>query len=73
MSGFLLGTRFFARGEFFYVEIPFFLGFFDSSPFSELGFSLTLTPWSTQSGTFTCRRLTSVLKPEVALMKKAPQ
>jgi hypothetical protein len=53
------------------------------SPFSELGFSLTLAPWFTQLGAFTRHHQVNqtlpsdiakrrVNWPEVKLMKKAP-
>jgi hypothetical protein len=77
MSGFLAETADLQ------VETAEILALEACSPFSELGFSLTLAPWFTQSGAFTRHSLVfrtlasdtgkrQVDRLKVKLMKKAP-
>jgi hypothetical protein len=56
----------FSAGEaIFLVETAEILAFKALSPFSELGFSLTLAPWFTQSGAFTRLRQVAQMRCQV--------
>jgi hypothetical protein len=72
-QNFCAWSVFFAKTGVFRWETPDFLDFRALSPFSELGFSLTLALWFTQSGTLIRRRQTCQRMPVAKLMNKAPR